>query len=83
MNIISVKKPSKRTGRIKLYATVEADNPQAAPYNVVFIRTKGMKRWMCQCPDMLFRRIAKRQVCKHVHAIQNWMKLYRSVVGTN
>ena len=65
--VLKIKKSSHRNGRVKIYGEVAS---ASGPFNhtVVRLRTKGMKRWLCDCESFLFRKAAKRRHCQHLRA---------------
>lgn len=39
-------------------------------YVVQFVRMNHQQRWICSCPDFLFRKFAAKRHCKHLHAVR-------------
>ena len=66
---VEIKKPKSCHGPIKVYAWVQR-TLESDEHLVIFLRTKGMKRWICDCEDFMFRKIARRKTCDHIKAVQ-------------
>jgi Uri superfamily endonuclease len=41
-------------------------------YAVQHVRRNRQRRWYCNCPDFLYRRLAERRHCKHIQLLA-WM----------
>ena len=63
---IRIRKSRNRHGRVKIYANVQR-TPEREHHTVVRLRTKGMKRWLCDCESFLFNKAGKRRHCEHLH----------------
>jgi hypothetical protein len=57
---------SSRSRGIRLYAHVNSASRAGVIHNVVFIRKGGMRRWLCDCEDFLFRAFTSRKHCRHI-----------------
>lgn len=55
---------------IRLYALVPSRTRKALLHRVVFIRKTGMRRWLCDCEDCLFRGFSRRRHCDHIKAVR-------------
>ena len=67
---IDIKKPKSRHGPIKVYARVQRDRG-SDEHLVIYLRTPGMKRWICDCEDFMFRKMARRKVCEHIKSVRD------------
>ena len=54
---------------VRLYAHV-ASRSRNLEHVVVFIRKAGMRRWLCDCEDFLFRGFSRRRHCEHIRAVR-------------
>jgi hypothetical protein len=73
--ILTINRPMRKGGPVKLYANVkfspeDKDTLEHVEHSVVFLRTKNMKRWQCDCKDFLFRKAARRRHCSHIKAVR-------------
>ena len=64
---VTVSKSRNKRGRVKIYARVQR-HPLGSDHACVRIRTKGMKRWLCDCANFLFEKAGKRRHCAHLRA---------------
>jgi len=64
---IRIRKSQNCHGRVKIYANV-IRRDGAPHHTVVRLRTKGMKRWLCDCENFLFNKAGKRRHCRHLRA---------------
>lgn len=67
---IDIKKPKSKHGPIKVYARVQRDRG-SDEHLVIYLRTPGMKRWICDCEDFMFRKMARRKVCEHIKSVRD------------
>jgi hypothetical protein len=67
--IINLRRAQSKHSRIKLHADVKRDSSEMF-HKVVFIRTKDMKRWLCDCTDFMMRRVSRRRHCVHIKAVR-------------
>lgn len=44
-------------------------------YMVRYVRQRGVKRFVCSCPDFFIRRQFKHEHCKHIRGVQYWARL--------
>ena len=67
---IRIRKSQNCHGRVKIYANV-IRRDGAPHHTVVRLRTKGMKRWLCDCENFLFNKAGKRRHCDHLKAAKH------------
>jgi len=68
--IIKIVKSERTRNGVKLYAKVPSNTYWQKFHYVVYVRTSQMKRWLCSCPDQIFRQTGKRRNCQHIHAVR-------------
>lgn len=64
-----IRKPKSKHGAIKIYARVQR-TPESDEHLVIKLRLPGMKRWICDCEDFMFRKLAKRKHCDHIKFVK-------------
>ncbi len=70
---IEIRKPKSKHGAIKVYARVQRHS-HSDEHLVIKLRVPGMKRWICDCEDFMFRKMAKRKHCDHIKAVREELK---------
>lgn len=62
--ILSITRTKAPRNGVKLYAVVQRTS-DAVRRNVVYIRSKNFRGFLCDCPDFMFNKIGKNRNCSH------------------
>lgn len=87
---LEIRRPKSKRSAIKVYAKVQRTE-HSEEHLVVYIRTAGMKRWICDCEDFMLKKMSRRRSCvhirpvreevRHMNAANNYVKLLASGGG--
>jgi hypothetical protein len=69
MKIQSIARTTRPLNGVKLYAKVMSAFGEDI-YTVLYIRTKNVRRWMCNCSTFMYRQFGKGRNCKHIREIR-------------
>jgi hypothetical protein len=67
---IRINRSNRPKGKVKIHATVFRGTQGSEQHRVIFLRTKSMKRWMCDCEDFIYRQFVDRKHCVHIKLVK-------------
>jgi hypothetical protein len=77
----TIKRSTKRSGRIKVYATVPSRTREGVEHKVVYIRSKNFRGCLCDCESFMFDKAAKNRNCEHIRNLRQTYGRYFSKVS--